>query len=333
LAAVVSAHLVDSWSAEATDLASIDLALRRSRARHGSGMSRLAAFTLVALVDGDSRDLEGVLAVAEAIVASRPARAVVVVADSAVGTGVDARLKGWTLATPGEGRIWTDSLVVRVPGPIGSPIDDLVEKLALPAAPIVVWVSGDLPTADAPVPAAATRVVVDTGRATGAAPLRDVLRMADDVPVVDLAWLACEPWRSVTAQLFAGGEFLAFQPGVERARVVGDEVANGLVPAWLVARLGLPSQAMEIAGGERVAIRLAARSGADRATLEVVETGRSDAGTLVRARAAIAGGPSNTRLVRIATPAVGPLLDRAVVGDVVGPSWRAAMAAAIDRRD
>jgi glucose-6-phosphate dehydrogenase assembly protein OpcA len=333
MASTVSARLVDSWSAEATDAASIDVALRRSRARHGPGMSRLAAFTLVVLVERDSRDLDGVLAMAEAVVARRPGRAVVFVTHSADGAKVDATLKGWVLESPGTGPVWTDSLVVRMPGPLGPQIDDLVEQLVLPATPVVVWASGYVPNADAPVPAAATKVVVDTARAVSAASLRGVLQMSDHVPVVDLAWLATEPWRSVTAHLFAGEEFLAFQSGVERARVVGDKVATGLLPAWLLARLGLPSHAMEILGGERVEIRLSARRSADHAMFEVVQTSPSDVGTVVRARAGIAGGPSNTRLVRIATPAVEQLLDRAVVGDVVGAAWRDAMVVAIGQWD
>jgi hypothetical protein len=90
---------------------------------------------------------------------------------------------------------------------------------------------------------------------------------------------------------------------------------------------------MEISGGERVEIRLSARRGAGRATFEVVQTGRTEGETVVLARAGISGGPSNTRLVRIGAPAVGQLLDRAVVGDVVGAAWRDAMDVAIGQWD
>ena len=126
-------------------------------------------------------------------------------------------------------------------------------------------------------------------------------------PVVDLSWVRLQPWREVLAGLFEGPDFRPFVHHVRGAEVFGRTGPRHLIGGWLVDRLGLAPANLRLREHEHVTIRLHSELppglGGSSATFEVV---RGD-DRRVAARAAIAGGPTSSALVRLpeATPAWG----------------------------
>ena len=106
--------------------------------------------------------------------------------------------------------------------------------------------------------------------------------------VIVLSWVRLRPWRELLAGLFDPAPLPPFVAGVSRAEVVGKPGPRHLLGGWLVSRLGLPREAVDLEDANHMALRLDAVHGGavGRFTVEREEDKR-----LLRGSARVEGGP------------------------------------------
>jgi glucose-6-phosphate dehydrogenase assembly protein OpcA len=184
--------------------------------------------------------------------------------------------------------IWWENVGLCVSGRAAGHLDSLVEPLALPDLPCVLWFVGRLPQPADPLLDVADVVLVDTKEAPSGTAFATVAELVRGAPVVDLCWVRLRPWRRLLAGLFDGAAYQPFVHHVTGAEVAGKEAPRRLLAGWLVDRLGLAPDAVHQSDARHVSLRLTAEVDG---TPGVFEVTRRVGERVVRASARVEGGP------------------------------------------
>jgi glucose-6-phosphate dehydrogenase assembly protein OpcA len=293
---------LSSWSGTgvrvADVLAELD-ALRRPELR---AATRTSVLTLVVVARaGDA--LDDAMAGVYELGGRHPARVLgVLLAD---GEGLDAEVR--LLGGEAEGHaLWFEDVELVVRGEVAGHLDSLIEPFTLPDLPVVVWFADELPTTDDPLLRSADVALVDA-RSFGDTACFEVLdALTRRVTVVDVSWHRLRPWRELLGSLFEGPHLRPYLAAITSARVAGRTGPSHLLAGWIADRLDLARHQVHVEAATHVHMSLAGTSPATgrHATFEV---GRDGDERVVRACAAVEGGPSSEMVVPLppATPGWG----------------------------
>jgi glucose-6-phosphate dehydrogenase assembly protein OpcA len=200
-------------------------------------------------------------------------------------------------AAPAEGvNVWSEDVVLAVRGSAQRHLDSIVEPLALPDLPLALWYVSSEPRPGDPLLDVADVVLVDSKELGGMAAYPDILQLARRQTVADLSWVRLTPWRLVLGGLFEGHAYRPFVRGVTAAVVQGKPGPRHLLAGWLISQLDLPRRAVQLEDARHATVRLTAEH--DGRTAEFM-CEREPGSRLVRARAAIDGGPGHEELLSL----------------------------------
>lgn len=289
-------------------LAQLD-GLRRAGQR--SLANRTSVVTLVVAASSEA-EASAAVEVVHDFGGRHPARCVVVrAAPDESPAGIDARVS-LLQGCSGDHPVWFEDIRLTVRGGAALHLAHLVEPLVLSDLPVAAWFPGRAPSPRHSLVAAADAVVMDSKYAIeddgaqgdeptvaalpGTRDLADVAALFGRQAVVDLAWIRLRPWRELLAALFDGSEYRPFAFGVRSAEVAGKAGARLLLGGWLSSRLGLASSRLHLLPARHASLRLVAEHDGRTGTF-VVE--RVQGERLVRASAAIDGGPRHTEVLAL----------------------------------
>ncbi|HEY6378022.1 MAG TPA: glucose-6-phosphate dehydrogenase assembly protein OpcA [Candidatus Dormibacteraeota bacterium] len=275
-------------TAHASGLAAVERelqALNQARLRQGDegrGI-RLSVLTLVVACT-DARAADMAAEVVAEISAEHPARALLVVADPAAPSGIEADLSLQCSVAQGSDQVCAETVRLTAGGEAALHLGSVVAPLLVPDVPVQLWLCGapDLTQALAPETLAiCERIILDS--AAYPDPGRVLRRLAripagpdGGIPVSDLAWARLAPWRELLARAFDAASRRPFLRGVESVtvRTTGPPVSSDalLLAGWLADRLGAAVEVDPGAAGPApglVAAILEARAGESRLRAEV----------------------------------------------------------------
>ncbi|HEX2191603.1 MAG TPA: glucose-6-phosphate dehydrogenase assembly protein OpcA [Acidimicrobiales bacterium] len=269
---------IGSWEAENVTVGAVDAALSGLRRHEQRAAVRTSVLTLVAVVD-DAEQADTALGVVSDLGARHPSRTIVLVVgekdteDGGERTGLDAAASVHVVERQGTA-ICFEQIVLRVRGRARHHLDSVVEPFTLPDLPVVVWMPSRLPSPGDPLLGQADRLVVDTrALPEGADALGRIAVLARRLQVTDLSWVRLAPWRSLLAGLFEGGVNRPFLSGVRRVEVSGNSGPRHLLGGWLLRRLQLPPEMVDLTPAEHAAIKITAVSEGRTGTFTVERTG------------------------------------------------------------
>jgi glucose-6-phosphate dehydrogenase assembly protein OpcA len=293
--------------------------LRHSVARTAS---RTWVMTLVAVATNDDEVYQATQ-VLRSLGAHHPARLVVVqpqpeVADGAT-AGIDASVTIYGTEVDGHPMTY-DEVTLSVRGEAARHLDSIIEPFTLSDLPVVVWYPATLPAVSEPLLAKASSVLVDTKEARDVAGL---IALAGRRAVVDLSWMRLRPWRQMVAALFEPAAFRPYVGRITSACIAGKGGPRRLLAGWVVSRLGLPKERLELRDARHARIVLQAGSAA---TFEVV---REEGERLVRASAIIAGGARHDELLPLPDDSLAWSLAEALTHLGRDRVWQQALAAGV----
>lgn len=250
---------IGTWEADDVSIGDVERALSGLRRHEQRAAVRASVLTLVAVTHSHA-EAELVRATVHDLGLRHPSRTLVVVLengdpDQVGGTGVDASL--WVHALEQDGRaVCFEEVRLLVRGPARFHLDSIVGPFALPDVPLVVWLPASLPAPGDPLLEIADRLVVDSRAVeeSGADALARAATLARRLPVTDLSWIRLAPWRSLLAGLFEGSVNRPFLDGVDRVEVVGNAGPRQLLGGWLLRRLDLNPQRVELAPAAHVSV-------------------------------------------------------------------------------
>jgi glucose-6-phosphate dehydrogenase assembly protein OpcA len=248
---------IGSWESDNVSVGQVEQALSELRRHEQRAAVRTSVLTLVAVVNSDA-EAESARGIIADLGVRHPSRTLVIVAvddEPDAPNGTDASV--WVHAIEREGRaVCFEEVVLRVRGQARHHLDSVVEPFALPDVPMVVWLPASLPSPGDPLMQAANRVVVDSRAVAEAG--GDVLArsytLAKRLPVADLSWMRLEQWRSMLAGLFEGAQYRPFLQAVDRVEVCGNFGPRFLLGGWLLKRLRLPVQRVELHPADHVSV-------------------------------------------------------------------------------
>jgi glucose-6-phosphate dehydrogenase assembly protein OpcA len=287
---------IGTWEAEGVTVGQVEAALTGLRRHQRSAAVRTSVLTLVAVVDEED-DADVVLATVTDLGARHPSRTVVLVVGSGDGeTGLDACASVHVVERESTAVCFED-VVMRVRGRARYHLDSIVEPFTLPDLPVVVWLPAHLPSLGDPLLAAADRIVIDSRTVPERADLLDAIaRLARRLPLADLSWIRLTPWRNHLAGLFEGGFYRPFLDGVERVEVSGNYGPRHLIGGWLLQRLDLRPEQVELAGADHVSIRITAASEGRVGHFSVARLGQD---RVIESSIDVDGGPTVTQTLYI----------------------------------
>ncbi|MHB8670605.1 MAG: glucose-6-phosphate dehydrogenase assembly protein OpcA [Acidimicrobiales bacterium] len=288
----IGAGVIASWKSENVRLGEVESSLSRLRRHEQRAAVRTSVLTLVVIVD-DQDTAEDVLGVVRGMGGRHPSRTLVLVSpdEGGIGSRIDASATVETVGASSDGpAVCFESLVLTVFGPVRHHLDSVVRPFTLPDLPVVVWTARSLPGLGDPLLEVADRLVVDTRGRPG--PVRGTLAavrtLARRLPVADLSWSRLATWRQVLAGLLEGPDVRGFLEGIEEVGVSGGEGRRHLLGGWLMDKLGVRAEMVELEAAEHVGLRILARSRDGRTgRFEVVRPGNE---RLLRANVDIDGG-------------------------------------------
>jgi hypothetical protein len=252
---VRSEYRVGSWSATDTSVQTFNDALRRLRA---PGTRRIAAFTIVALVD-DVTDATAVRSALRDLARRHPARALVVVRLPDEAPGIDAEVVLVAREHRGIRAVCYEDVVLRVRGDAVRGLLAVVEASVHPGLPVIAWSYERLPAPDEPLLALAGRVLVDSTRTGTIVELPNLLTLSRRMPTTDLAWVALEPWRDAADAMLADRGDSPSRRKIRGIEIHGELGSRVLLAAWLMSRFALEPDAVRLFEAERIAMRIWAR--------------------------------------------------------------------------
>lgn len=316
---------IGTWEEDGTTLDAVEHAIADLRRRETRAAVRMAVLTLVVLVE--RHECTAALDTIREMARTHPSHAIAIVAgDARSRPHLRAEVRVHTIERD-ERAFCFEDVTLEVDGPAVAHLDSIVGPLALPDLPVAVWIPGRAPALGEPLLAAADRVVVDAKRIGDAAAFPDLLALARRFPVVDLSWVRLEPWRDLLAGLFEGDPFRPFVHGIDAVAVEGKEGPRHLMAGWLLSRLGLPARAATLRAAEHVSIELTGTHDGRRGRFAV----RRTHGTReIDASAAIEGGPSYERTLRLRERSDARVLAHALARLGHDTVWEAAVASAVD---
>lgn len=282
------------WAEESVKVDDVLSALEGLRRPAQMPATRTSVLTLVVVASRPESAARANAAVHE-LGGRHPARVLTLICQPA-GRGVDAEVR--LLGGQAEGHdLWFEDIQLLVRGAAGGHLDSLIEPFTLPDLPVVVWFVDDLPAADDPLLVAADVLLVDARELGDIDCFATLVTLAATKPVVDLSWARLRPWRELLAGLFEGPEFRPCASAVRTASVSGKTGPRHLLGGWLGDRLQLPASEVLLASAQHVSLHLATDDGAGRrGSFEVV---RGDDSRVVRAMAAIEGGPTSQAVLQL----------------------------------
>jgi glucose-6-phosphate dehydrogenase assembly protein OpcA len=283
---MADAVAVDSWDAQGVRLSDVVKALSELRNQTmGRNATRTAVMTLVAVVPNDEQAYAATRAL-RALGRHHPARIVLLRPDPDQVATLDGRAALYAVDVDGH-QLNFEEVTLFVGGQAANHLDSLVEAFTLSDLPVPVWYAGAVPEPTDPLLAVATAVLIDSRDAADRGRLRDVLELARRRTVVDLSWTRLQPWRELTASLFAPLDRRPWLQSVDRVEVSGKIGPRQLLGGWLTAQLRLAPHQVHLTDSQHVELRIVGRQGDRTGTFEV---GRGNTGRAVTARAVISGG-------------------------------------------
>lgn len=229
-----------------------------------------------------------------------PTRTVVLQSQSD-GEGLDATITAHGVTT-GEVSVWSEDIVLTVRGTAGEHLLSLVEPLTLSDLPVALWYVASLPPPGDALAVACDAIIVDSKELGDERAFPDLRALQRQRTVVDLSWIRLRPWRQLLAGLFDGHDFRPFVSGVRSAEVHGKAGPRHLLAGWLVDRLGLNRSAVHLQEARHVTMRLLAEDGGRRGEFVVT---RDEGERLVKASAAVDGGPSHNDVLPLPQTGLG----------------------------
>ena len=289
-------NTLGSWSAEGTTVAEVDRALSQLRAAEQRAAVRTAVVTLVAVVTGGNEEAAEAVEVLHELGGRHPSRSLVLVADATgAEAGLDAEVRVHALERDGRVVCFED-IVLRTRGPVLGHLDSVVEPFALADLPVVLWYPRGRPRLDDPILNVADRVIVDQRALAGAGGFRELVALAERLPVADLSWVRLQPWRELFAGLFEGAAFRPFADGVRSAVVRARAGPRHLLAGWLLSRLHLPRAELHLEDAPFASLEVVAEHAGQQGRFAVTRRGDE---RIVEAEVDIEGGPSNRRTLRL----------------------------------
>ncbi|MET0460495.1 MAG: OpcA/G6PD domain-containing protein, partial [Ilumatobacteraceae bacterium] len=229
--------------------------LDRRRCEHDERAGRIAALTLLVLLDAPDA-VGGVVELVRQVAPATPTNAIIVIPSSGTADRHDssATLSLVTLGAFGQVATCVEDVVLRIdgvrdPGDVDTAVVGwILDTFARPGLPIVTWMPGRLPAADHPAVTVAERILVDSHVLDAAASPADrpgilpaLLSLGRSRTVVDLAWVRLEPWRRLTAGWLLGDDRLRAVTGRHIAEITvdveGEPVTATLLAGWLAGGL------------------------------------------------------------------------------------------------
>jgi len=285
------------WEADDVGVGEIGSAMARLRHQHRAAAVQTSVLTLV--VVGAPAAIEGAAATVRDLGDQHPSRTLLIGIDpdDDAEAGLDARASLELVVREGAS-VCYDEVRLRVRGRARYHLDSVVEPFTLPDVPVVVWLPDDLPSPGDPLLPTVDRVVVDSRAVAQERPdtLARVAALGRRLPVADLSWYRLATWRSMLAGVFEGPAHRAFAAGVDEVVVRGNHGPRTLLAGWLLRRLGLEPEQVEVGPAAHVSVHLSATAGGRRATFEVAR--RSDE-RCVEAIIAVEGAPPVVQRVQM----------------------------------
>lgn len=226
---------VGTWREPNTTMGSVLSALDELRQADRRGAVRTSFLTLLA-VGGEHIEVDDTFDTVHRLGPLQPTRVVVVRVTGRDHHRLDARV-GVHLLERGELCLGIDDVALEVAGPLTDHLDSVVEPLALPDLPVVMWCRERLPPARSRLIDLADHLVVDTARAGGRCRLAALERIRSRVPVADLAWLRLFPVRRRLAETMHRTELRPLLDDVRAAAVLGPDPERVLLASWLATSL------------------------------------------------------------------------------------------------
>jgi glucose-6-phosphate dehydrogenase assembly protein OpcA len=296
---------IGSWDADGVTVAEVERALTDLRSHEQRAAVRTSVLTLVTVVH-DQVAAENALDIVYELGPRHPSRTIVLVVDESgagSGSGLDAAASVHVVEVEGRAVCFED-VVLRVRGPARHHLDSVVEPFALPDLPLVVWLPSQLPAPGDPLLGVADRIVVDSRAVAGKGDRRGenttvlprIQALARRLPVTDLSWTRLAPWRSLLAGLFEGPVYRPFLRGVETVAVSGNYGPRHLLGGWILRRLGLTPERVELSPADHVSIAVTAEHRDRSGVFTVARPGPARA---ITTSVEIDRGPSVTQTVRM----------------------------------
>ena len=259
-----------SWEADDVTVAQVEAALSDLRRHEQRAAVRTSVLNLVVVVD-DRAAADAALGVVRDLGGRHPSRTLVLVvgdddrrrgggpapALSSSASSLDAAVCVHMVEVAGRPVCFED-VVLEVRGRVRHHLDSLVEPFTLPDLPVVVWLPSRLPSPGNPLLATADRIVVDSRAAAEGGQLLPSIAALARRPVTDLSWMRLTTWRSLLAGLFEGPVHRPFLDGVKRVEVAGNFGPRYLLGGWLLRRLRLRRDRVEVIPAPHVSIRVTA---------------------------------------------------------------------------
>jgi len=228
-----------------------------SRLRGEQRGAVLASVLTLVVVAHDHDTAAHTVAMVRELKGRHPSRMIVLTLEDHADTGpLDA-----VVSLHGESRsggiVWFEEIVCTVRGRARYHLDSLITPFTLPDVPVVLWWPNTLPAPGEPLLKQADRILVDT-RAVGerADLFMAVERLARGLPMADLSWSRLQPWRTTLAALFEGPTCRPFLQHVTEVQVSGSFGARHLMGGWLMDRLSLAADQIQIGDAEHVRVRV-----------------------------------------------------------------------------
>jgi hypothetical protein len=259
--------------------------LRRGEARTATRTSVLNLVVVAA--DGDDAARAG--DAMAGLGGRHPARTLLLAPGPVDGARVNASVELLGAEVEGHG-VWSEQISLTACGALWQHLDSLIEPLTLPDLPIAVWYVSALPALADPLLDCADAVLVDSKELGDASAFPLLVELARRHTVVDLSWSRLRPWRELLGGLFEGSAFRPWLSRIDRAEVAGKEGPRHLLGGWVSSRLALPARAVALSEQRHVRLRLHAPGA-------VFEVERREGERMVRARAAVEGGPAHEEVM------------------------------------
>jgi glucose-6-phosphate dehydrogenase assembly protein OpcA len=322
---VAEAVVLDRWAATDVNLSTVVdnlIELRRQSARTASRTS-VMTLVVVAVTDDEAYRAQGAL---HSLGTHHPARLIILRPEPGQGpAGVDARVSIYG-AVVGEHPVAFDEVVLTPRGDAAGHLRSIIEPFTLSDLPIVVWYPGELPPPADPLLGIADTMLVDSKEAGDERAFVALAELSRRSVVVDLSWERLRPWRESLAALFAGPAYRDFAAGVTAIEVAGKRGPRHLLAGWLASRLRTPRARIHLTDDRHVQIVLHAAAGGHTARFEL---SRAEGERVVKASAAVEGGPSHDNMLALPDDSLGWSLSQALTHLRRDPVWERALAASV----
>lgn len=286
-----------SWSGHGVKVGDVLDALERLRREGERTATRTSVVSLVAV--GRRRELiERACTTIHTMGSRHPGRTIAVLVEDDGEPGIDAEVH-LRADSVEDGYVWSEEVVLTVRGPAGTHLDSLVEPFVLPDLPVAIWFVASAPRQDDPLADTADIVIIDSKELGDLDAYADLITISRRRTLLDLSWIRLTPWRLLLAGLFEGAVYRPFVRGVRDVEVKGKPGPRHLLGGWVMSRLGLDVDAIRLTDAVHASFVITAEH--DGRTGHFVTERRRDE-RLVRASAAVEGGPSHAELLPLADP-------------------------------